>query len=187
MTSSEATGSGFVLWLTGAPGSGKTTIAKALRDHLRSRGVERVEILDGDELRASLNRDLGFSREDRDENVRRVGAVAEILARNGIAVIVSLVSPYEDAREEVRARIPRFVLAHVDCALETRMQRDPKGHYKRAASGDLARFTGVSDPYETPRAPDVTVRTDVLDLGASVDALREALAERGYLPTVRTA
>lgn len=174
---------GPVVWLTGRPGSGKTTIAKALAAELRRRGVLRIELLDGDDLRSTaLSRDLGFSREDRDENVRRVGIVAELLARNGVTVLVSLVSPYEATREEVRARIPRFVLVHVDCAAEELERRDPKGHYAKARRGEIAAFTGVSDPYEPPARPDLVIRTDQIDLDASVARVLAHVEGRGYVP-----
>ena len=174
--------SAFVVWLTGRPGSGKTTIANALAAELRRRGADRVELLDGDELRATaLSRGLGFSREDRDENVRRVGFVAGLLARNGVVAIVSLVSPYEGAREEVRAGIDRFVLVHADCAPEELARRDPKGHYAKARRGEMASFTGVSDPYEPPMRPDLRIRTDEMSVAHAVARIVEHLERAGYL------
>ncbi len=175
---------GTVVWLSGLPGSGKTTIANGVAAELRRRGVERVELLDGDALRATaLSRDLGFSREDRDENVRRVGFVAELLARNGVVAIVSLVSPFEATREEVRARIPRFVLVHVDCAPDVLERRDPKGHYALARRGEIAAFTGVSDLYEAPKRPDLTVRTDRTSVEDAVARVVEHLERAGQLPS----
>jgi adenylyl-sulfate kinase len=176
------TSEGFVVWLTGLPGSGKTTIAHLLADSLRTRGVEHIEVLDGDVLRSTpLSSDLRFSREDRDANVRRVGFVAELLARNGVAVIVALVSPYEAAREEVRALIPHFVLVHVDCDAAELERRDPKGHYARAKRGEIASFTGVSDPYEPPANPDLLIRTDRMTLEASAKAILALLERKSFI------
>jgi adenylylsulfate kinase len=177
-----ATRPGFVVWLTGRPGSGKTSIASALVDELRLRGLRQIEMLDGDALRSSsLSNDLGFSREDRDKNVRRVGFVAELLARNGVAVLVSLVSPYDAAREEVRSRIPNFVLVHVVCAPEELERRDPKGLYAEARRGEIAHLTGVSDPYERPTRPDLTIETDRVTIGEAVDRVLAYLFTSGHV------
>lgn len=173
---------GFVIWLTGMPAVGKTTIARALDTVLRSSGLRHVEVLDGDEIRATFSADLGFSRADRDANVRRVGEVARLLARNDVAVIVALISPYEETRTEVRGSLPRCVLVHLDSAPEELIRRDPKGHYRRAMQGGLHDFTGVSDPYEPPREPDLHLRTDVLSIGETVDRILDHVRARGYLP-----
>ena len=149
----------FTVWLTGLSGAGKSTIAAELQQRLRTLGY-RVEVLDGDEVRAHLSRDLGFSKEDRDANVRRLGWLCELLNRNGVVAIVAAISPYRAAREDVRSRIPHFLEVYVDCSLETLIARDPKGLYRRAISGGIDHFTGVSDPYEPPLTPEVVCRTD---------------------------
>ncbi len=157
-----STRSGFVVWLTGCPAAGKTTLARTLAPLLTPH--RPVELLDGDEVRQHLSRGLGFSRADRDAHVERVGWVARLLARNGVAVIAALISPYAAARDAVRARCAEdgtpFLEILVDAPLEVRAARDPKGLYRRALAGELPAFTGVSDPYELPRAPDATVCSD---------------------------
>ena len=150
---------GFTVWFTGLPSSGKSTLAALLRDALRSRGLT-VELLDGDEVRTELTRGLGFSREDRDENIRRIAWVAKVLTRNGIVAITAAISPYRAARERARQEIGRFVEVYVDCPVEVCMQRDVKGLYARARRGEIEQFTGVSDPYEAPPHPEVVVHTD---------------------------
>jgi adenylylsulfate kinase len=149
---------GFTVWLTGLPCSGKSTIAAKLAECLRARR-RKVEVLDGDIVRQNLSKGLGFSRADRDTNVLRIGFVAQLLSRNGVAVVVAAVSPYEAARQKVRSQIPRFVEVFVDCPLEECERRDVKGMYKQARAGSLGAFTGVDDPYEPPRDPEVTVHT----------------------------
>jgi len=174
---------GFVLWLTGCPAAGKTTLARALAPRLAA--GHPVELLDGDELRQRLSRGLGFSRADRDAHVERVGFVARLLARNGVAVIAAVISPYAAARDAVRAGCAEdatpFVEVHVDAPLEVRAARDPKGLYRRALAGELPGFTGVSDPYEAPAAPEGTVRTDLAPVEACVDSLFGLLRERGLV------
>jgi adenylylsulfate kinase len=151
---------GFTLWLTGLSGAGKTTLARGLRDALVSRGY-RVEVLDGDEVRRTLSSGLGFSKEDRDVNVRRIGYVARLLSRNGVVAIVAAISPYRDVRDEVRrAHEATFVEVFVDCSLDELMRRDSKGLYRKALRGELQGLTGVSDPYEPPLEPELTVHTD---------------------------
>ena len=150
---------GFTVWFTGLPSSGKSTLAALLRDALRSRGLT-VELLDGDEVRTELTRGLGFSREDRDENIRRIAWVAKVLTRNGIVAITAAISPYRAARERARQEIGQFVEVYVDCPVEVCMQRDVKGLYARARRGEIEQFTGVSDPYEAPPHPEVVVHTD---------------------------
>ena len=157
---------GLALWLTGLSGAGKSTIAEGVAAELRRRG-RRVEVLDGDAIRENLSRGLGFSREDRDTNIRRIGFVAELLARNGVIVIVAAISPYRAARDEVRGRIGRFVEVHVHCPLEELVRRDVKGLYRRALAGEIANFTGVSDPYEEPVQPEVVVDTSVESVDGS--------------------
>jgi adenylyl-sulfate kinase len=169
-----------VVWLTGLPSAGKTTLARRLAGELARRG-RAVEVLDGDEVRSRLTRGLGFSREDRDENVRRVAWVAGLLARHGVVAIVALISPYRAAREAARAEIPAFVEVHVDCAAAECVRRDVKGLYRRALAGEIASFTGVSDPYEPPLAPEVVVHTDRESVDASVERILGALSERAYV------
>ena len=161
---------GCVIWLTGLPSSGKTTIALALAAHLRLQGLP-VEILDGDEVRQSLSPDLGFSAEDRQQHNRRVIFVSKILLRNGLTVIVPLISPYRDTRKLARCELDRFVEVYVKCPLEVCIQRDVKGLYAKALRGEISQFTGVSDPYEEPEHPEITVNT----AGLSVDQCRQRI------------
>lgn len=149
---------GFTIWLTGMSGAGKSTISKILEARLREAGA-RVELLDGDVVRTNLSKGLGFTKEDRDINVRRIGFVCELLSRNGVVAIAAAISPYRKAREEVRARIRDFVEVHVDCPLEVLAARDVKGLYRKALAGEIPQFTGISDPYEPPEAPEVVVNT----------------------------
>jgi adenylyl-sulfate kinase len=176
---------GFVLWLTGLSGAGKTTLAGRLVPELRARGL-RVEVLDGDEVRTNLSKGLGFSKEDRDTNVRRIGYVARLLARNGVAAITAAISPYREVRREVRRAVEDdgadFVEVYVECPLEVLAERDVKGLYKRALAGEIQGFTGVSDPYEAPSTPDVTVRTHEEAVEASAERIIAELEMRGLLP-----
>ena len=167
---------GLVLWLTGLSGAGKSTIAERVAADLRRRG-RRVEVLDGDAIRENLSKGLGFSKEDRDTNIRRIGYVAELLARNGVVVIVAAISPYRAVRDEVRERIDRFVEVHVHCSLDELVRRDVKGLYRRALAGEIPHFTGVSDPYEQPLDPEVTVDTAVESVDESVLRVLAALDE----------
>jgi adenylyl-sulfate kinase len=149
---------GFVLWFTGLSGAGKSTISGIVEKRLREAGA-KVEVLDGDVVRTHLSKGLGFSKEDRDINIRRIGFVAELLARHGVIVIVAAISPYRAVREEVRAAIPNFVEVYVECPIEVLAERDVKGLYKKALAGEIPNFTGVSDPYEPPLHPEVTVNS----------------------------
>jgi adenylylsulfate kinase len=151
---------GFTLWFTGLSGAGKSTLALAIRDEMVARG-RRVEILDGDEIRTTLSKGLGFSKEDRDTNIRRIGYVARLLSRNGVIAIAAAISPYRDVRDEVRRghEVP-FVETFVDCSLDELVRRDEKGLYAKALKGEIQHFTGVSDPYEPPCAPEIHLRTD---------------------------
>lgn len=172
--------SGFTLWLTGLSGAGKSTIANAVAERLRANGV-RVEILDGDEVRLNLSKGLGFSREDRDTNIRRIGYVAKLLTRNGVAVIPAAISPYRAVRDEVRRDIGAFVEVHVKASLDECVRRDTKGLYKKALAGEIPQFTGVSDPYEEPERPELVVETEHEDLGTSTERVLARLVELGYL------
>jgi len=149
---------GFVIWLTGLPGSGKTTIAKELAKLLAEKGLD-VEVLDGDEMRKVLSPEAGFSREDRERHIRRVAYVASLLAKHGVATIVSLISPYRSAREYARSLTKNFIEVYVKCPLEVCMQRDPKGLYKKALAGEIRDLTGLQDVYEEPQNPEVVVNT----------------------------
>ncbi|MHB8719201.1 MAG: sulfate adenylyltransferase [Candidatus Dormibacteria bacterium] len=171
---------GFVVWLTGLSGAGKSTIAGRLAVRLSAAG-RRPEILDGDEVRTHLSAGLGFSKEDRDTNIRRIGYVARLLSRNGAAVITAAISPYGDVRQEVRDATPGFVEVYVRCSLEELVRRDVKGLYARALAGEIAHFTGVSDPYEAPENPEVVVDTERQSVEESVDAIVRALVRLGHL------
>lgn len=183
MSRRERIEKGFVVWLTGLSGAGKSTIADALGAELQASRVcgGRVEILDGDLVRTHLSKGLGFSREDRDLNVARIAFVAHLLARNGVAVLVSAISPYKVTREAARRTIGDFVEVHVAPPLEECIRRDTKGLYKKALAGEIPQFTGISDPYEPPDAPEVTLDTSTLDLRASVQRITSRLTELGYL------
>jgi adenylyl-sulfate kinase len=149
---------GFTVWFTGMSSSGKTTASQLLERRLRASGAN-VEVLDGDALRTRLSKGLGFSKADRDENVRRIGFVCELLSRNGVVAIAASISPYRAVRDEIRARIPNFVEVYMECPLEVLIARDVKGLYKKALAGEIVQFTGVSDPYEPPSAPEVLIHS----------------------------
>ncbi len=176
---------GFTLWFTGLSGSGKTTISEIVEKELRERG-HRVEVLDGDVVRTNLSRGLNFSKEDRDINILRIGFVAELLTRNGVAVIVSAISPYREARDQVRRNIGEdFVEVYVDAPLEVCAERDVKGLYKKAFAGEIEQFTGVSDPYEPPAAPELHIKTGEEEPHESARRVLLKLDELGYLRPVR--
>lgn len=176
---------GFTLWFTGLSGAGKSTIAEAITPRLKELG-RRVEILDGDEVRTNLSKGLGFSKEDRDTNIRRIGYVAQLLTRNGAIVITAAISPYRAIRDEVRSRIGDFVEVYAKCPLEALVARDVKGLYKKALAGEIKEFTGVSDPYEEPLHPEVIVETDRETVDESVNKILARLSELGYLPSDET-
>ena len=178
-----ANGRGFTLWFTGLSGSGKTTIAEIVEKELRERG-RRVEVLDGDIVRTNLSKGLSFSREDRNINVLRIGFVANLLTRNGVGVIVSAISPYKEVRDQVRRRIIDFVEVFVDAPVEVCAERDVKGLYKKAYSGEIPQFTGVSDPYEPPTAPELHIKTNEEDPRESAARVVGLLEEKGYLQPV---
>jgi adenylyl-sulfate kinase len=172
---------GFVLWMTGLSGSGKTTIALILEQELRARGL-KVERLDGDIVRQSLTRDLGFSKEDREKNIERVTFVAKLLSRNGVACICSFISPYQSIRDRVRAETTNFIEVYVDASLEAVIERDIKGMYKKAIDGEIPNFTGISDPFEAPANPDIHVRTDLQTPMESAGKILGDLEESGLIP-----
>jgi len=174
-------GKGFVIWLTGLSGAGKSTIATLLHAELVARGRD-VEVLDGDQVRTHLSRGLGFSREDRDTNVRRIGYVAGLLARNGAVAITAAISPYREVRDELRARTATFIEVYVRCSLGELVRRDVKGLYRKALAGEIANFTGVSDPYEEPLHPEVVVDTERQTATDSVEAILRHLEGRGLVP-----
>jgi adenylylsulfate kinase len=175
---------GFTLWFTGLSGSGKTTIAELVRPELEGRGL-LVEWLDGDEVREHLSKGLGFSKADRDTNIDRIGWVASRLTRHGAAVIVSAISPYEEARRKARAMVEEhgaFVEVFVDASVEECARRDVKGLYEKAFRGEIQEFTGVSDPYETPANPELCIESEHEDPGASARRILTVLEERGLVP-----
>jgi adenylyl-sulfate kinase len=175
---------GFTLWFTGLSGAGKTTLTNEIVPQLKARGV-KVEVLDGDEVRTNLSKGLGFSKEDRDTNIRRIGYVARLLARNGVGVIVAAISPYRDIRDEVRRDIEAngatFIEVFVKASLETLVQRDVKGLYKKAIAGEIANFTGVSDPYEEPLTPEILVSSDTEAIAESAAKILDHLEETGLI------
>ncbi|HLZ69423.1 MAG TPA: adenylyl-sulfate kinase [Dehalococcoidia bacterium] len=177
---------GFTLWLTGLSGAGKSTLAEYLAPRLRERGVP-VEVLDGDEVRTNLSKGLGFSREDRDTNIRRIGYVAKLLSRNGVGVISAAISPYREVRDEVRGTIPNFVEVFVRCPLDELVRRDVKGLYARALRGEIANFTGVTDPYEEPLAAEVVVDSSLETVEQSAARILETLEALGYVERAEVA
>jgi adenylylsulfate kinase len=176
-------GRGVTIWFTGLSGAGKTTLAQAIGGVLRERDLG-VEILDGDVVRENLSKGLGFSKEDRDTNIRRIGFVADLLTRNGVVVLVAAISPYREIRDEVRATVSQngdFIEVHVRCSIDELTRRDVKGLYAKALRGEIANFTGVSDPYEEPLSPELIVDTELEDVDESTARLVGLLEERGIL------
>ncbi len=178
---------GFTVWFTGLSGAGKTTIADAIEPILRERGITKLEKLDGDVVRTHLSKGLGFSKEDRDTNIRRIGWVAEVLTRNGVCVLASAISPYKEIRDEVKTNIGDFVEVYVECSIPELTRRDVKGLYEKAIKGEIANFTGVSDPYEAPENPTVKVNSEHEELEESVAKVLAKLEELGYVPAKATA
>jgi adenylyl-sulfate kinase len=171
---------GFTLWFTGLPCSGKSAVADRVAEILREKGL-RVERLDGDIVRQDLTRDLGFSKEDRDENIRRVTFVAKLLTRNGVGVLTSFISPYREVRARSRREIGNFIEVYAKCALEECIRRDVKGMYKKAMRGEIKEFTGISDRYEEPENPEILLQTDKETLEESVAVVLKRLEDLGYL------
>lgn len=173
---------GVTVWFTGLSGAGKTTIRMEVEQILRTQGC-KVEVLDGDIVRQNLTKGLGFSKADRDENIRRIGFVSHLLTRNGVIVLVSAISPYREIRDEVRNRIGEFVEVFVNAPLDVCEQRDVKGLYKKARAGEIKQFTGIDDPYEPPLSPEVECKTDQETLKESTTKVIAKLEELGYLMT----
>ena len=171
---------GFTLWFTGLSGAGKSTISVIIEKRLREAGA-KIEVLDGDVVRENLSKGLGFSKEDRDINIRRIGFVCELLSRNGVIAMVAAISPYRAVREEVRSRIANFVEVYVECPLEIVAGRDVKGLYKKAIAGEIPQFTGVSDPYEPPLHPEVVVHSDKETPEESANRVWAKLEELGLI------
>jgi len=177
---------GFTIWFTGLPSSGKSTLARKVEGILLERGVN-VEVLDGDEVRENLSKGLGFSKEDRDINIRRIGWVCKVLSRNGVAAIAAAISPYRSVRDEVRRTIDNFVEVYVKCPIEVLTERDVKGLYKKALAGEIKNFTGVDDPYEAPEKPEVLIESDKETEDESVGKIISTLELLNYIPRVEGA
>ena len=171
---------GFTAWFTGIPCSGKTTIADRVAEILREKGY-KVERLDGDIVRKGLTSDLGFSKEDRDENIKRVTFVAKLLTRNGVSVLATFVSPYRERRAKTRQEIGSFVEVYTRCPVEVCMERDVKGMYEKALAGEIKNFTGVDDPYEEPENPELILDTDKESIDECAQRVLEKLGELGYI------
>lgn len=177
---------GVVVWFTGLPSAGKSTVATLVADGLSGRGVP-VEVLDGDVVRTHLSKGLGFSKADRDENIRRIGFVAGLLARHGVVVLVSAISPYRAVRDEVRTSVDGFLEIHVDADLATCRDRDVKGLYAKHARGELRGLTGVDDPYEPPLSPELVLRTGHEPPASSAARVLDLMMGTGYLPAEEAA
>jgi adenylylsulfate kinase len=171
---------GYTLWFTGLPSSGKSTLARMVESRLTHMGFH-TEVLDGDEVRLRLSKGLGFSKEDRDENIKRISYVANIITRCGGVAITCAISPYREIRDEARKEIGRFVEIYVKCPIEECIKRDVKGLYKRAISGEIANFTGISDPYEEPLQPEITLETNIETMDESVEKILSVLKKLGYI------
>jgi adenylyl-sulfate kinase len=178
---------GFTLWFTGLSGAGKTTISRMVADELQARG-SRLEILDGDVIRENLSKGLGFSKGDRDTNIRRIAFVADLLSRNGVPVITAAISPYREIRAEARELMgERFIEVFVKASVDTCIERDPKGLYEKALKGEIKEFTGVSDPYEEPLDPELTLETETESPEESAGKIITLLEERQLIPAAQPA
>jgi adenylyl-sulfate kinase len=176
---------GFTLWFTGLPSSGKTTLASLVAHEIEQRGLE-VELLDGDFIRTNLSKGLGFSKEDRDENIRRLGFLCHLLSKHGVCAIAAAISPYRAVRDEIRASLPNFVEVYVKASLKSCIARDVKGLYKKALAGEIMNFTGVDDPYEPPEAPEVLVDTDQETPGGASARILGELERLALIPRARS-
>jgi len=172
---------GFTLWFTGLPCSGKTTISEIVGKEFRERDLN-VEMLDGDELRRNLSKDLGFSKEDRETHIKRVGFIAKLLSRNDVATLAAFVSPYRAVRKYLRIEIGNFIEVYVKCPVEVCIKRDVKGMYKKAIAGEIKNFTGISDPYEEPLEPEIIVETDKEMPMESAQKVIQRLESMEYIP-----
>ena len=173
---------GFTIWFTGLSCSGKTTLSRMVEAELKKRGVTHIEVLDGDIIRTHLSKGLGFSKEDRDTNIKRIGFVCKLLSRNGVIAIVAAISPYREVRDYNRKEIGNFVEVYCKCSMEVCIQRDVKGLYKKALSGEIKNYTGVDDPYEEPLNPEVVLDTDRETPEESVKKILQKLESLGYVP-----
>lgn len=181
---SDSSYKGVTLWFTGLSQSGKTTTAQIVTQKLRERGVDRLENLDGDVMRMGLCKGLGFSKEDRDENIRRFYLVAQLLTRNDVITVCSVISPYQEARDTARAVIGDFCEIYVKAPLQVCADRDTKGLYAKAMSGELQGFTGVNDPYEAPTNPDITLDTEHDSPEQNAEKVLAWMEQKGYLAPV---
>jgi adenylylsulfate kinase len=172
---------GFTIWFTGWSGAGKTTLAIEVEKALRKTGIRFIQHLDGDIVREDLTRDLGFSKEDRNENIRRVAFVAALLSRNGVATLVSFISPYRETRDRARASCDNFIEVYVKCDPDILISRDVKGFYKKAIKGEIRNFTGINDPYEEPLNPEIIVDTGIMSVEEARDAILTYLREKNLV------
>lgn len=177
---------GYTIWFTGLSGAGKSTLSEKLAVELRHRG-QKVEILDGDEVRTNLSKGLGFSKEDRDTNIKRIGYVCKLLTRNGVWAISAAISPYREVRDFNRAEIKDFIEIYVECSIEELSRRDVKGLYKKALAGEIKNFTGISDPYEPPLNPEITVNSGKESVDQSLEKILSYLEENGMIPRAKVA
>lgn len=178
---------GFTLWFTGLSGAGKTTISSIIHHRLQEGGIANVEVLDGDVVRTHLSKGLGFSKEDRDTNIRRIGWVSQLLTKHGVPNMAAAISPYREVRAEVRKMVEdvgdagSFIEVFVNCPVEVCEERDVKGLYAKARSGEIKQFTGISDPYEEPETPEINIRTDQITADSAADEIIDYLVENGFL------
>jgi len=173
---------GFTIWFTGLSGSGKSTLSRRVESELRRRGIQKVEVLDGDVIRTNLSRGLGFTKEDREANIRRIGFVCGLLSRNGVVAIAAAISPYREVRDQNRKEIRDFVEIYCKCPVQVCIERDVKGLYRKALAGEIKNYTGIDDPYEEPLNPEVILETDRETLEESVRKIMTRLENLGYLP-----